>query len=212
MFQGYLSTLFFIFTLLGLSLVTLSVIFGRLGLWMGMGLLTVLLLRWLRYEFKMSSINGKELNANLLNQKLGWYQKVARYHLIADPLSEIQIRFYSMRKPDILINRDLFFRMSQQSLNVTLLYFCELARSIDSNRWLKFWIILCSLLGINLIPYLHKTKELALDHLQNWHGLDSIVVKVRLQQAQYFWGPPTSQSQVEYFKSFPNSLPKGASV
>jgi len=177
-----------------------------------MGISTLLLLRWLKYEFYVNPKKGKQLDLKIFSQKLGWYQHMIKCHLLNDPFTVIRIQLYRFRKPDLLISPDLISRMPRHLLNVTLLYFCELARTIESNRWLKFCIIFGAVLGFNLIPYLNKTKVQALDHLQNWHGLDAVMVKVRLQQAQYFFSHPKSQLKCEYFKNFPQSLPKGASV
>jgi hypothetical protein len=212
MFQAHLSTLFFIFSSLGLGLVTISVIAGTWALWISTTLFSLLLLSWLLYETKPRPPEQKELGAQFLNRKLGWYQNVTRYFQTQDHQNPVTIEFYIFKKPELLLSQHLLEEMPLASLQICLLYFCEVSRILDSNLWSKIFIIFSAMFGQDTVPFFDQAKEKALNHLQTWHGLDPVIVRVRLQQAQYFYNSMSlsgGKQNSMFFNRFPNSLPKG---
>jgi hypothetical protein len=212
MLSAHLSTLFLIFLILGLSLVTLSVIFGKIGLWLGTVTLSALFLKWVYYEFRIFSKAYPKLSPNLIKLKVGWHQNTCHFLIAPQDQDPISIQFYAFQKPSLLISKEAFEKMPASLLKVTLLYFCEFARMIDSNGWLKTLVIVFSLLQIDITPRLKKTQEESLLHLQKWHGLDPVLTRVRLQQSQYFGCSSLTPLKTSYFLSFPKSLTKGAST
>jgi len=212
MLRAYLSTLFFIFIFLALGLVTLGVIFGKVGLWSGMILFSLLVLRWVAHESLLFSPQQKEISPNVIYRRFGWFQNSSTYFLSPSGAIPIQLQFFAFRKPSVLISIETFEKMPNRAMKITLLYFYELARIIDSNPWLKVSSIFFSLLNLNLAPRLHRTKEDAIALLQKWHGLDPILIKIRLQQSQYFTQNELQKNRRAYFFSFPKSLPKGLPI
>lgn len=212
MFQAYLSTLFFIFMTLGLGLVTLSVIFGKLGLWLGTAIFSVLILRWLLYEFQPPNTSCRELGAHFLHRRIGWYQNSARYFIDDQALRYIKIRLYSFKKPEIILSEDLLNHMPMELLQITLLYFCEVTRILDVKPWAKVTVIFMAILGFDVSWRFNSIKEEALLHLHKWHGLDQTAVKVRLQQARYYIAPKSTELPLTFVNSFPRSLPKGVEI